>query len=394
MADDLRSWSDESSATTHEDTTEADVDAEVVAGDADLVRALTAGPAAGAGLPPHVLAAMHQRFGNGFVADLLARRAGADMAPAAAAPGVDEAALEDESGHDGQDQDQDPDQDQDHDPDHDPDHDAPARALSQVDSPGAVARAPRPEHAARPAEPLDMLKEMSALPSARNLRGLLRLIAHAPARARLGLRTPLSRQDGLTTIVTAFVMRAAMRQFRAAGPGARKKLQRIIGNHLRLSNTPLGAGGLRVAGVGGGALTGLAGPTSNGFSVETVNQTAVMLVTLHQLRRDPAFAAHRPVVRGQWARFEPEFRALLLRCYPPGQHPRTWRYGVSPDRPSYHRHEDQSHLKTTYQQLRRLVELEAPNAPWCQQQADRLEAAYPLVNAPWEDLGSHDGSIR
>lgn len=246
-------------------------------------------------------------------------------------------------------------------------------------------------------EPLPFLKEIlqgKLRPSPKaNLAAFLDMVGQAKVRpGTKGARTFTSPADGLAAIITGVVLSIVDKYQHVASPAQKAVLERVTRDHLKLLETPMGpdgkTGGHRVVGVKGEG-KGLAGPAlSHGAParVETVNQTAVVLLGLQRLVEDPLSAGQHPRIQKLLDQLVPEFKASVVQCYS-GPNVRKWKYGLS-GRP-----EDQSHLKTSWDQMRKLGKTQSKHAAWFAAQADRIERLWPRATGPWEGLSNQAGSL-
>lgn len=247
-------------------------------------------------------------------------------------------------------------------------------------------------------EPLPWLKEivqgkLRKTPKG-NLRAFLDMVRQATVRPKTGgARTFISPADGMASIITGVVINIVEKYRELATPGQQRVLNRVLTDHLKLLEKPMSGdgrgGGHRVEGVRRSG-DGLAGPALNhGHAVrlETVNQTAVVLLALQRILDNPDFAGRHDRVEKLVGELTPEFKSCLLRCYR-GRDVSKWRYGLS-SRP-----EDQSHLKTTWDMLVKLSRTKAKAAKWYKTHADRIERLWPRVAGPWEGLSNQAGSLH
>lgn len=240
-------------------------------------------------------------------------------------------------------------------------------------------------------EPLPALKEIlqgKHGKPARSLADFLSMYRQATVRRGTGgARTFISPADGMAAIITGVVL-SIVEKYREHGtPAQQKTLDKILADHLRLLSLPMTAdgrgGGHRVSGVKHEG-RGLVGPAlSHGASVrvETVNQTAVVLLGLERLVENPDFAAQHPRIQHLLDVLTPELKASVLHCYKGGDEHR-WHYGLSG------RLEDASHLKTTWDMLTKLGRSKSKDAEWFAAQAHRIARAWPRVTGSWDGL--HD----
>ncbi len=246
-------------------------------------------------------------------------------------------------------------------------------------------------------EPLPWLKlilqgKLRSTPKG-NLRAFIEMVGQAKVRpGTQRARTFTSPADGLAAIITGVVL-SIVEKYREVGTAAQQVvLDRVLTDHLRLLATPMSAngraGGHRVEGVNGEG-DGLVGPAlSRGASVrvETVNQTAVVLVGLQRLRDNPEFKPRHAKIQKEIDELTAEFKALIRHCYK-GRRPHYWHYGLSS------RLEDESHLKTSWDMLVKLGRSQSKSAAWFKGQADRIARLWPRVEGPWEGLSNQAGSL-
>jgi hypothetical protein len=246
-------------------------------------------------------------------------------------------------------------------------------------------------------EPLPVLKEILqgklGGPKA-CLRAFLDMWQQATVRRGTGgARTFISPADGLAGIITGVILCIVDRYREVATPGQQRTLDRILSDHLKLLATPLSrdgrGGGHRVAGVKGKG-QGIAGPAlnhGNAVRLETVNQTAVVLLGLQRLDENPDLPprAHARV-RRLISELTGEFKRCLVKCYA-GRDVHDWHYGLSS------RLEDQGHLKTTWDMLVKLGRSKAASAEWYTAQAERIARLWPRVKGPWDGLSSAAGTL-
>jgi len=244
-------------------------------------------------------------------------------------------------------------------------------------------------------EPLPVLKEILGGKHGnpkQNLALFLDVMRQATARPGAhGARTLVSPADGLAAIITGVILDIVERYRHVATPKQQGVLDHILRDHLTLLSTPMSrdgrGGGHRVSGVKGHG-DGLAGPAlSHGASVrvETVNQTAVVLLALERLVENPLFAAHHDRIQRMIDHLTPEFRASVEHCYR-GRDVHDWHYGLSS------RLEDQSHLKTSYEQMKKLAKTNARAKHWYQAQVERIARLWPRVTGK-DDLPNTAGSL-
>lgn len=263
---------------------------------------------------------------------------------------------------------------------------------------GARAHAAAAAHVAPFAggEPLPKLKELFFAPVTKaNVHVFRTMMEHAPVRHGTHIRTPLSPQDGLAVIITAFVLRLCQKYM----PFSEKQdeadhafLKHTLSQHLTLLDTREHgghSGGHLTHGIDG-KLDALVGP-STPYQVVTVNQTAITLLTLERLHENPDPIYHA----GDGKKVEhliklitPEFKREVLRYYPPHTPPHQWHYGSSS------RLEDQSHLKTSWDQLHQLGQTQSKEAAWYKAQADRIAHAWPRAKGSWDGLSNTAGSVH
>lgn len=247
-------------------------------------------------------------------------------------------------------------------------------------------------------EPLPWLKEilqgkLRKTPKG-NLVAFLDMARQATVRPRTGgARTFISPADGLAAIITGVVISIVEKYREVATPGQRRTLDRVLTDHLKLLEKPLSSdgrsGGHRVEGARREG-DGLAGPALNhGHAVrlETVNQTAVVLLSLQRILDNPDLEGRHARVEELVGELTPEFKSCLLRCYR-GRNVSRWRYGLG------NRREDQSHLKTTWDMLVKLSRTKAKAKAWYKAHADRIERLWPRVAGPWEGLSNQAGSLH
>ena len=271
---------------------------------------------------------------------------------------------------------------------------APASASDQAFGAHAAAQAPAIQW--HGGEPLPVLKELFFAPTTDgNLVTFMKMIDEAPVRPGTHIRTPLSPQDGLATITTDFVIRVCNKYLPYAKKHAEPKrhawLEKTLHDHLTLLATPAHgsyAGGHLTKGLDG-KLDALVGP-SRPYQVITVNQTAITLLTLEDMKEnpDPQFqATYGKKVEHLIEIVTPEFHRELLRWYPPDRPAHDWHYGSSG------RLEDQAHVKTTYDELVKLGKSKSRHAAWYAAQARRIAHAYPRVTGSYDGLSNQAGSI-
>jgi hypothetical protein len=249
----------------------------------------------------------------------------------------------------------------------------------------------------RGGEPLPVLKELFWAPTTdQNLATFMRMVNEAPVRSGThNIRTPMSPHDGLATIITGFVLRICNKYLpycqQAHEPVRQQWLQQTIQNHLILLDSPsyngYRSGGHLTRGLDG-KLDALIGSTTP-MDI-AVNQTAIALWTLEQMRENPD--PHYQQLFGQRVGhlldlLFPEFQRELLRWYPPGRPPHSWWYSNTGQL------EDPGHLKTTWSQLVKLGNSTSPNAGWYKAQADRIAKESPHVTAPDNQQSNIRGTV-
>jgi hypothetical protein len=263
--------------------------------------------------------------------------------------------------------------------------------VSHVQKP-VVARVVAPFQATG-GEPLPKLKTLLRSASPQNLANFIELMKKAPVRIGSTVRTPISPADGLAAITTGLVLRAVDKFGKVATLEQKTFLDKTLRDHLNLLSLPLSRGGHRQVGISGPEVDGLAGPTKiKGVPMQhppvTINQSAVVLQSLQKLRENPAFATQRPKIEQLISSLMPEFKAGLAARYPANRKVSQWYYG------SAARHEDQSHLKTTYEELKKLGASTSEHAQWAKNTVARIAKAWPRVTGPWEGLSNQEGSLR
>ena len=245
-------------------------------------------------------------------------------------------------------------------------------------------------------EPLPVLKDLFFAPETEgNLRVFMGMIDHAPVRPGTHVRTPLSPQDGLATIITNFVIRICDKYLPWAKqrrePKHEQWLQHTISGHLVLLSTPSTgshSGGDLTRGLNG-KMDGLLGSTTPDDIA--VNQTAITVLTLEQMREnpDPHYQhLHGKKIDKLLAKFTPELKLEVLRMYPPNKPPHEWDYN------NMGKLEDQSHLKTTWSQLDALGRSKSKERAWYRAQADRIAKEAPHVKDGWDSQSGAAGSVR
>jgi hypothetical protein len=253
---------------------------------------------------------------------------------------------------------------------------------------GAHATAAAAKHHEKPVyfhggEPLPVLKTyLQGETNTAKLAAFISMMKHSPVRAG-NVRTPTSPADGIAAIITGVILRICDKYSGIATGKQRRFLEHTVIGHERLLTLPLAKGGHRRKGIVGNQNDGLAGPTQP-YSVVTANQTAVVLTSLLMLAQNDKFKRQRPKLMRLYKTLAPEFKQGLLKLYDPHKSPHHWQYGSSG------RLEDQSHLKTTFEELKKLSHL-APDgdAKWYEHQVERIAHQYPKVKKSWEENGSN-----
>jgi hypothetical protein len=227
-----------------------------------------------------------------------------------------------------------------------------------------------------------------------NLRAFIDMWSQATVRRGThGARTFISPADGLASIITGVILLIVEKYRDIATPAQKRTLDTVLAHHLRLLSTPLSAngrsGGHRVGGVKHQG-KGIAGPAlnhGNSVRLETVNQTAVVLLGLERLAmNDELRHVHQARIDRLIAALTPEFKACLLKCYR-GRDVHDWHYGLST------RLEDQSHLKTTWDMLKKLARTQSRAKEWYEAQADRIAHLWPRVTGSWDGLSNAAGTL-
>jgi hypothetical protein len=207
-----------------------------------------------------------------------------------------------------------------------------------------------------------------------------------------GARTFTSPADGLAAIITGVIL-MIVEKYRGVATGAQGRvLDHVLNDHLKLLAKPMGrdgrSGGHRVDGFRHGG-DGLVGPAlSHGASVrvETVNQTAVVLLGLQRLVENPAFKYKHARIQRLIDHLTPEFKSSVLHCYK-GKDVHDWHYGKSA------RLEDESHLKTSWDMIVKLGKTDARAAAWYRAEAERIAKLWPRVTGSWDGLSNAAGSL-
>jgi hypothetical protein len=269
--------------------------------------------------------------------------------------------------------------------DSDASHDTHTRSLASAGGAKATAASAKHEKPVyfHGGEPLPVLKTyLQGEINKPKLAAFISMMKHSPVRAG-NVRTPTSPADGIAAIITGVILRICDKYSGIATAKQRRFLEHTVIGHERLLTLPLNTGGHRRKGIVGNQNDGLAGPTRP-YSVVTANQTAVVLTSLLMLAQNDKFKRQRPKLMRLYRTLAPEFKQGLLELYDPHKSPHHWQYGSSG------RLEDQSHLKTTYEELKKLGHL-APgaDAKWYEHQVERIAHQYPKVKKSWEENGSN-----
>jgi hypothetical protein len=178
----------------------------------------------------------------------------------------------------------------------------------------------------------------------------------------LTLRTAVSPKDGVTSINTGLILSAIAKLYRGAEPNEKAALKTLLRNQLTLLTTPASKQKDRGSPESGLQLPGdaVAGPTNGGDApIETVNQTAVVVLGLNRLLKWAPHLAKENLIDDLTAKITTEFQNELKQSYPdekptPGHE--SWHYGPNTKRP-----EDPAHVYFTFQQLLELDRLINPD---------------------------------